>query len=100
VGTITLYFLGNSQAVLSSASVTPSATPGQWTFQQFSFTPTGGQIGQSIGMELFVDSQGNFGSGNNRIADFDIGSVPEPGTIGLLGLGLLGLGVLRRNRAR
>jgi hypothetical protein len=101
VGVITLYILGTAGTAtpLTSFSVTPSATPGQWTFEQFSFTPTGSQIGQSIGMELFVGSQGNFGSGNNRIADFDIGTVPEPGTIGLLGLGLLGLGVLRRKRA-
>ena len=98
VGRITLYFLGTtvggSLVQLAGADVTPSATPGQWTLQQFSFTPTGSFIGQDVGLEIFVA-----GGGNYRIADFDIAPVPEPGTIGLLGLGLLGLGALRR-RAR
>ena len=105
VGTFRVYFLGNAGATPGSAlfaiDVTPPATPGQWVFKQLSFTPTGNQLGQSIGVEIFVDSTPvGGGSGNDHIADFDIAaSVPEPATIGMLALGLLGLGVLRR-RAR
>ncbi len=104
LGRITLYFLGTSVGgslvELAFADVTPSPTPGQWTLQQFSFTPTGNQLGQSIGMALFVSGElPGGGSANNRIADFDIASsVPEPATVGLLGLGLLGLVALRRAR--
>jgi len=106
VGRITLYFLGTSVGgslvQLASADVSPSSTPGQWTLEQFSFTPTGGSVGQSIGLELFVDSTPvGGGNGNGHIADFDIApSVPEPGTLGLLGLGLLGLGIVRRAFSR
>lgn len=35
----------------------------------------------------------------NLLASLNVRSVPEPGTIGLLGLGLLGLGVSRRRKA-
>jgi hypothetical protein len=101
VGRITLYFLGTSVGgslvQLGSVDVPPSVTPGQWTFHQFSFTPTGGAVGQSIGLELFVDgTPAGGGDGNNHIANFDIAAaVPEPGTVGLLGLALLGLVALR-----
>jgi hypothetical protein len=36
-------------------------------------------------------SQGNFGNGQ-------LGTVPEPGTLGLMGLGLLGMGLLARRK--
>ena len=99
VGTITLYFLGNGLGQITSFNVTPSATPGQWTLEHFSYTPSGTDLGQTIGLKIFVDSapQGG-GSGNDHIANFDMVPVPEPGTIGLLGLGLLGLVALRRVR--
>jgi hypothetical protein len=96
VGTITAYFLGNGGAQLDAITVTPSAV-GQWVSTPLTFTPTGDQIGQTIGFMLFVNgSPVGGGSGNNAVADFDIGAVPEPATFGLLGLGLLGLGVARK----
>ena len=99
VGRITAYFLGNGGAQLLAIDLTPPAK-GQWKSAPVSFTPTGGQIGQTIGFQIFVDSAGNFASGNNRIADFDIGAVPEPATFALMGLGLLGLGVVRKKLQR
>jgi hypothetical protein len=94
VDRITVYFLGTtvggSLVQLGFANVTPSATAGQWTLQQFSFTPTDSAIGQNIGLEIFVG-----GGVNGHIADFDMAPVPESGTVALLGLGLLGLGALR-----
>lgn len=98
VDRITVYFLGTSiggsLVQLGFANVTPSATAGQWTLQQFSFTPTGSAIGQNIGLEVFVG-----GGGNDHIADFDMAPAPESGTVVLLGLGLLGLGALRARTA-
>jgi hypothetical protein len=100
VGTIILYFLGNGGADLLSVSLT-APTPGQWLSEPVSFTPAAGQIGQSIGLEIYVNSQPvGGGSGNNRIADFDIAPAvtPEPGTFAFVGLGLLGLRFVRRKR--
>ena len=101
VGTFRVYFLGNAAGTLGAVDVAPSATPGQWALRQLSFTPTGNQVGQTIGLEIFIDSTPvGGGSGNDHIADFDIAApVPEPGTIGFIGLGLLGLGALRRKRS-
>jgi PEP-CTERM motif-containing protein len=95
VGTITAYFLGNGGQV-AVEPLTASAV-GQWVFSPVSFTATAAQNGQTIGFEIFVDSSPvGGGSGNNRIADFDIGTVPEPASFALLGLGLLGMGIARK----
>jgi len=54
-----------------------------------------------------LPGEDSFGNGPNRYVAFNIGDVgcngscvpvPEPGTIGLLGLGLLGMGLTRRRR--
>jgi hypothetical protein len=103
VGTVRVYFLGNGGGVLGSQDLAAPAV-GQWALNTLSFTPTGGQVGQSIGLELFVDSTPvGGGSGNNRIANFDIVTapptvVPEPASLALIGAGLLGLAGLRRRR--
>jgi hypothetical protein len=66
VGALRLYWLGNGGGQLGAVDFTPPA-PGQWKLVPFSFTPTGMQIGQSIGIGLFVVS-----GGNNLIVNFDI----------------------------
>ena len=58
VGRATFYFTGTGGAALKGVDLTPPA-PGQWKLVQLSFTPTGGQIGQKIGIEVFADSGGN-----------------------------------------
>jgi hypothetical protein len=102
VGGFTVDFLGNAGITtpLLSLNGTPSSTPGQWIFEQFSFTPSGAFLGQSIGIEVVVNDPANRPDG---IADFDIPSsgtpvphVPEPGTASLISAGALLLPWLRR----
>ena len=95
VAVITAYFLGNGGQV-DAINVTAPAI-GQWSLVQLNFDTTGQVVtGETIGFSLHVDAQGSTGSGNQKIADFDIGAVPEPATFALMGLGLLGLGVVRK----
>jgi hypothetical protein len=98
-GQITAEFLGNSGALLASISITPEATPGMWYNDPLTFTPTGAEIGQSIGFQIVV-GQGE----NNEVADFVIepvtttSSTPEPGTFALLGIALISLAYFFRRK--
>jgi hypothetical protein len=58
VNRITFYWLGTGGAGLAGVDIIPPA-PGVWKLVQLSFTPTGGQIGQKIGILAFTDSGGN-----------------------------------------
>ena len=58
VNRMTFYWLGTGGAGLAAVDIIPPA-PGQWKLVQLSFTPTGGQIGQKIGILAFTDSGGN-----------------------------------------
>jgi hypothetical protein len=95
VGTIRAEFTGNGGGQLQFTDITPAAV-GQWKVVQLSYVAT---TTQTIGFRLFVESQlQSGGSGNNRIAVFDVAQVPEPGTFALAGLGMLALGLVRRAR--
>ena len=58
VARVTFYFLGNSNGQMQANDIAAPA-PGQWKLVTLSFTPVGNQVGQSIGVGLFVDSGGN-----------------------------------------
>ena len=92
VGRIQGIFLANGVAAVGGTFDVTIPGKGQWLSFPLSFTPTANG-GQTIGFELFVDSGP---AGNDHVANFDIGAVPEPATFALMGLGLLGLGVVRK----
>ncbi|HEY3940816.1 MAG TPA: PEP-CTERM sorting domain-containing protein [Bryobacteraceae bacterium] len=104
VGTIILYFTANGLDIGSGFAITVP-TDGQWLqVPTLTLTLPGIDVGASIGLDLFVDSTPvGGGSGNNRIANFDIMpatvATPEPASIAFLGMGLLGLATLRRRRS-
>jgi len=104
VNGITVEFLGNAGAVLASIPITPEATPGMWynvPLATLTFTPTGAEIGQTVGLAIAV-GQG----ANNEVADFGIepiptivtGSTPEPGTFVLVGAGMVSLAYILRKK--
>ena len=103
VGTGRFYFFGNGANQLQATDLVVPGV-GQWVLETLSFTPTGTSLGQSIGIELFVDSTPvGGGSGNDRKINFDIAPAtvtPEPSSLLLAfsGLGLSGLALIRRRR--
>ena len=66
VATLRFYFLGTNSAGLQATDIVPP-NPGQWKLVTLSFTPTGGAIGQGIGLGIFVDS-----GGNNQLINLDL----------------------------
>ena len=74
VGTVTQYFTGTGGGQLAANSVTIPDV-GDWIEETFDFTPSLADIGQPIGIDIFVDSSPEGGgNGNDRIANFDIGN--------------------------
>lgn len=65
-----------------------------WQAMSLTFTATGGAVTIAMHGDVSQHPSWEFGLDNFRISE--IGTVPEPGSLALMGLGLAGLGFLRR----
>ena len=66
------------------AGSTPAANPPLGAGSQFNFNYSGGTLGQTATISLFVDPEYT-----TPVASFNVTIIPEPMTIALLGLGAL-----------
>jgi hypothetical protein len=64
-----------------------------WEDRSFDFTAG---PGTSSTLSILSATPGNFGPAIDNVR---VSSVPEPATLGLLGIGLIGIGLIRRRKA-
>jgi hypothetical protein len=87
-------------------TLTTSGYPSAWTEHTVSLSGLAGNVAGRLAFRYFVTNAGSDGDNGDYIGidsvRFDVASVPEPGSMALMGAGLIALGaqVRKRRRAR
>jgi hypothetical protein len=88
-----VFFIGDGQGTSGTQTFFVPSTATSLFLGFADGTPMFGSLANAAAPAAYNDNQGNL------VANFTIATVPEPGTLMLLGIGLSGLAFLRRKRS-